>query len=185
MKLADFGVATKLTKGEKANSVVGTPYWMAPEIIEMSGYISTACDIWSVGCTVIELLTGSPPYFDLNKWSALIKIVQDEHPPLPADISENCKDFLLKCFEKDAGSRIEAKDLLKHPWVRSQGHQALDIINDTHNQLPQEVTNTVRLHMDKTESLPLFPGKVNVKNYECDRSHIYYLACSSYKQVSK
>ena len=62
-------MATKLTDSEKANSFAGTPYWMAPEVIENSGQISSnrsACDIWSLGCTVIELLTGKPPYFELN-----------------------------------------------------------------------------------------------------------------------
>jgi serine/threonine protein kinase len=62
VKLADFGVATKLTDAGKSNSFAGTPYWMAPEVIEMSGQESSACDIWSLGCTVLELLTGSPPY---------------------------------------------------------------------------------------------------------------------------
>lgn len=59
---------------------------MAPEIIELAG-ASTKSDIWSVGCTVIELLTGEPPYFDLAPMPALFRIVQDEHPPLPSDIS--------------------------------------------------------------------------------------------------
>merc|ERR1719399_2708774 len=71
VKLADFGVATKLEAAgldTKANSVVGTTYWMAPEIIQMSGF-TTASDIWSVGCTVIELISGAPPYFDLQPMS--------------------------------------------------------------------------------------------------------------------
>ena len=60
VKLADFGVATKLTEAEKEknNSFAGTPHWMAPEVIEMSGNVTTASDIWSVGCTVYELLKG-------------------------------------------------------------------------------------------------------------------------------
>jgi serine/threonine protein kinase len=66
VKLADFGVATKLTDTERSNSFAGTPYWMAPEVIEMSGHITSACDIWSVGCTVLELLKGTPPYFEAN-----------------------------------------------------------------------------------------------------------------------
>ncbi len=65
MKLADFGVATKLNESEKNNSFAGTPYWMAPEVIEME-QVTSACDIWSLGCTVIELYTCRPPYFELN-----------------------------------------------------------------------------------------------------------------------
>jgi hypothetical protein len=118
VKLADFGVATKLNESRKSDSVVGTPYWMAPEIIEMTGQQSPACDIWSVGCTVIELLTGKPPYFDLQQMAALFRIVQDDHPPLPESISAACKDFLLECFQKDPNRRIDAVGLLKHPWVK-------------------------------------------------------------------
>ena len=116
--MADFGVATKLTENEKANSLAGTPYWMAPEVIEMSGQITSACDIWSLGCTVIELLTGKPPYFDLNQFSAMTKIVNYEMPPLPDSISDELKDFLTKCFNKDPFSRLDAKILLKHPWLK-------------------------------------------------------------------
>lgn len=118
VKLADFGVATKLNETKEADSVAGTPYWMAPEIIEMSGIISPACDIWSVGCTVIELLTGKPPYFDMQQMAALFRIVQDDHPPLPDDISKFCSDFLLECFQKDPNRRISATQLLRHPWIK-------------------------------------------------------------------
>ncbi len=118
IKLADFGVATRLSDSRKSDSVVGTPYWMAPEIIEMTGQQSSACDIWSVGCTVLELLTGKPPYFDLQQMPALFRIVQDEHPPLPDGISASLKDFLLSCFAKDPNRRIDAAGLLKHPWLK-------------------------------------------------------------------
>ncbi|KAJ1636274.1 kinase-like domain-containing protein [Pavlovales sp. CCMP2436] len=78
VKLADFGVAARVADdSDRSNSVVGTPYWMAPEIIKMSGF-TTASDIWSLGCTCIELLNGEPPYFDLAPMSALYRIVQDE-----------------------------------------------------------------------------------------------------------
>jgi len=101
VKLADFGVATKLNETRKSDSVVGTPYWMAPEIIEMTGQQSSACDIWSVGCVTVELLTGKPPYFDLQQMPALFRIVQDEHPPLPDGISPALEDFLMQCFTED------------------------------------------------------------------------------------
>jgi serine/threonine protein kinase len=84
VKLADFGVATKSNLAEY--SVVGTPYWMAPEVIELSG-ATTASDIWSLGCTVIELLDGKPPYHKLQPMPALFRIVNDDHPPLPEGAS--------------------------------------------------------------------------------------------------
>ena len=97
VKLADFGVARKLTDSPigRSTSVVGTPYWMAPEVIEMSAF-TTASDIWSLGCTILELLNGEPPYYELKPITALYRIVQDEHPPLPPDLSPNLYDFLRR-----------------------------------------------------------------------------------------
>ncbi|KAL5055322.1 hypothetical protein RYX36_036004 [Vicia faba] len=119
VKLADFGVATKLTEADvNTHSVVGTPYWMAPEVIEMSG-VCAASDIWSVGCTVIELLTCVPPYYDLQPMPALFRIVQDEHPPIPDSLSPDITDFLHQCFKKDARQRPDAKTLLSHPWIQN------------------------------------------------------------------
>ena len=87
VKLADFGVSTSTLAGpDKEAQVVGTPYWMAPEIIQLSGATS-ASDIWSVGCTVIELLQGKPPYHNLAAMPALFAIVNDDHPPLPEGVS--------------------------------------------------------------------------------------------------
>lgn len=60
---------------------------VAPEIIEMTGQQSAAVDVWSVGCTVVELLTGRPPYFDMQQMPAMFRIVHDDHPPLPPNIS--------------------------------------------------------------------------------------------------
>ncbi|KAM9966163.1 hypothetical protein ACTFIR_006355 [Dictyostelium discoideum] len=117
IKLADFGVATKFDDTSAA-AVVGTPYWMAPEIIELNG-ATTKSDIWSVGCTVIELLTGSPPYYDLGQMPALFRIVQDDCPPLPEGISPPLKDWLMQCFQKDPNLRISAQKLLKHKWIQA------------------------------------------------------------------
>lgn len=115
VKLADFGVASRTT-GLNENSVVGTPYWMAPEVIELSG-ATTASDIWSLGCTVIELLEGKPPYCNLQPMPALFRIVNDDHPPLPQGASPAVKDFLMQCFQKDPNLRVSARKLLKHPWI--------------------------------------------------------------------
>ncbi|XP_044968145.1 MAP3K epsilon protein kinase 1-like isoform X1 [Hordeum vulgare subsp. vulgare] len=119
VKLADFGVATKLTEADvNTHSVVGTPYWMAPEVIEMSG-VCAASDIWSVGCTVIELLTCSPPYYELQPMPALFRIVQDVQPPIPEGFSPEITDFLRQCFQKDSIQRPDAKTLLMHPWLQN------------------------------------------------------------------
>ena len=88
VKLADFGVATRTTTLHES-SVVGTPYWMAPEVIELYG-AKTASDIWSLGCTVIELLDGRPPYHKLQPMHALFRIVNDDHPPIPEGASPVC-----------------------------------------------------------------------------------------------
>ncbi|KZT28795.1 hypothetical protein NEOLEDRAFT_1129017 [Neolentinus lepideus HHB14362 ss-1] len=117
VKLADFGVASKATPGVVNDAaVVGSPYWMAPEVIEQSG-ATTASDIWSVGCTVIELLEGKPPYHFLDPMPALFRIVQDDCPPIPEGASPIVRNFLEHCFQKDANLRISAKKLLKHPWM--------------------------------------------------------------------
>lgn len=121
VKLADFGVSTSTLAGpDKEAQVVGTPYWMAPEIIQLSGATS-ASDIWSVGCTVIELLQGKPPYHNLAAMPALFAIVNDDHPPLPEGVSPVCipsrwgcrdtitnvtRDRLLVTFSCNASRRI-------------------------------------------------------------------------------
>ncbi|KAJ5193895.1 Armadillo-like helical [Penicillium cf. griseofulvum] len=115
VKLADFGVASRTT-GLSESSVVGTPYWMAPEVIELSG-ATTASDIWSLGCTVIELLEGKPPYHNMQPMPALFRIVNDDHPPFSQGASPAVKDFLMQCFQKDPNLRVSARKLLKHPWI--------------------------------------------------------------------
>lgn len=73
----------------------------------------------SVGCVVIELLEGKPPYHFLDPMPALFRIVQDDCPPIPEGASHIVKDFLYHCFQKDANLRVSAKKLLKHSWMVS------------------------------------------------------------------
>lgn len=91
---------------------------MAPEIIEMNGATTTS-DVWSVGCTIIELVTGNPPYFELDTMPALFRIVQDDSPPIPDNITPLLRDFLMKCFQKEPLLRSSADQLLKHRWLMS------------------------------------------------------------------
>ncbi|KAI8882114.1 kinase-like protein, partial [Backusella circina FSU 941] len=117
VKLTDFGVSLNLKiKGVDADTISGTPNWMAPEVIELKG-ATTKSDIWSLGCTLIELVTGKPPYNDMLPMSAMFRIVEDDYPPLPNNISEEMHDFLLKCFQKNPDDRASSADLLQHPWI--------------------------------------------------------------------
>eukprot|EP01097_Dermamoeba_algensis_P008874 TRINITY_DN6093_c0_g1_i1.p1 TRINITY_DN6093_c0_g1~~TRINITY_DN6093_c0_g1_i1.p1 ORF type:complete len:702 (+),score=199.13 TRINITY_DN6093_c0_g1_i1:52-2157(+) len=114
-KLADFGSCTY--EAIHGKDVVGTPFWMAPEIIEGKG-CSFKSDIWSVGCMVIELITGSPPHWASGADLALFRMVQQPHPPLPK-VSNDLEDFLLNCFVRDVEKRPSANDLLAHRWIIS------------------------------------------------------------------
>jgi len=128
VKLADFGVAlvshTKQRGGDNSNDdfasteVMGSPYWMAPEVITFSSPVTDRADIWSLGATIIELMTGKPPYFDMPQMSAMFHIAESEEaPPYPENISEDLVDFLNKCFERDPTKRPSAQELLHHKWV--------------------------------------------------------------------
>ncbi|KJA27969.1 hypothetical protein HYPSUDRAFT_112868, partial [Hypholoma sublateritium FD-334 SS-4] len=139
VKLSDFGVSLNLRamaregtagggggkdggkegKEGKEGEVAGTPNWMAPEVIELQG-ASTKSDIWSLGCTVIELLTGRPPYAEIaNGMSVMFRIVEDDMPPFPPDASELLRHFLTQCFRKDPALRPSAELLCEHPWLKT------------------------------------------------------------------
>jgi len=117
-KLADFGMAGRADSQNTKFTVQGSPYWMAPEIIQMEG-AGFPSDIWSVGCSCIELLTSKPPYFDLQPMQALFKVVNSEENMIPEGFTDNCNDFLTKCLIKDPENRGVAADLLQHVWLIS------------------------------------------------------------------
>ncbi|RDX96686.1 Mitogen-activated protein kinase kinase kinase 5, partial [Mucuna pruriens] len=124
VKLADFGLA-KILMGNSYNlSLKGSPYWMAPEVVkgaiknESNPNVVTAIDIWSLGCTIIEMLTGKPPWSEVEAPSAMFKVLQ-ESPPIPETLSSVGKDFLQQCFQRDPADRPSAVTLLKHAFVKN------------------------------------------------------------------
>lgn len=117
-KLADFGSATYAAVNRKLEAK-GTPFWMAPELIDETAAAGLPSDIWSVGCTIIELLTGEPPYWKLGPTVALYRMANDPHPPLPDELQPQLRDFLMKCFERNPAERPTADELLRHTWITS------------------------------------------------------------------
>ncbi|KAL9141269.1 hypothetical protein ABFS82_14G091800 [Erythranthe guttata] len=119
VKLADFGLAKVTTKLNDIKSCKGTPYWMAPEVVNQRNHgYGRAADIWSLGCTVLEMLTGHIPYSHLEGMQALFRIGRGELPPIPNTLSKDAQDFILKCLQVNPEDRPTAAQLLEHPFVK-------------------------------------------------------------------
>ncbi|CAE6433499.1 unnamed protein product [Rhizoctonia solani] len=123
IKISDFGISKKvednLLGGSRIHrpSLQGSVFWMAPEVVKQTSYTYKA-DIWSVGCLVVEMLTGQHPWAQLSQMQAIFKIGSLARPTIPPDISPEAEDFLNKTFELDYTIRPTAAELLNHPWVR-------------------------------------------------------------------
>ncbi|KAM3912874.1 STE20-like serine/threonine-protein kinase isoform 2-T2 [Leptodactylus fuscus] len=124
VKLADFGVSAKNTRTlQRRDSFIGTPYWMAPEVVmcetSKDRPYDFKADVWSLGVTLIEMAQIEPPHHELNPMRVLLKIAKSEPPTLaqPSRWSRDFNDFLRKCLEKNLDARWTTVQLLQHPFV--------------------------------------------------------------------
>ena len=127
-KLADFGAA-RWSAGElgcRSGAILprGSPLWMAPEVIR-GEYQGPESDVWSLGCTVIEMLSGKPAWEDCGA-GTLIRIgYSDDLPEFPAELSESVRDFLEKCLRREPTERWSCDQLLKHPFISSSSPNSI------------------------------------------------------------
>uniref|UniRef100_A0AC11C2W3 TAO kinase 1 n=1 Tax=Ovis aries TaxID=9940 RepID=A0AC11C2W3_SHEEP len=133
VKLADFGSASMASP---ANSFVGTPYWMAPEVILAmdEGQYDGKVDVWSLGITCIELAERKPPLFNMNAMSALYHIAQNESPTLQSnEWSDYFRNFVDSCLQKIPQDRPTSEELLKHMFVLRERPETvlIDLIQRT------------------------------------------------------
>ncbi|KFK43030.1 hypothetical protein AALP_AA1G069700 [Arabis alpina] len=120
IKLADFGSAIRTGNSPATVAPRGSPLWMAPEVIRRE-YQGPESDVWSIGCTVIEMVTGKPAWEDKGIDSLSRISFSDELPVFPVTLSENGCDFLDKCLKRDRNQRWSCDQLLQHPFL-SQCH---------------------------------------------------------------
>lgn len=124
VKLADFGLAKHLTPHSNDLSLKGSPHWMAPEVLQAvlrkdaNMEDTFTMDIWSLGCTVIEMVTGKPPWNEFNAGQAMFNVLR-RSPPIPECLSSAGKDFLSRCLQRNPENRSSAASLLDHPFLRN------------------------------------------------------------------
>ncbi|XP_068215254.1 myosin-IIIb-like isoform X2 [Palaemon carinicauda] len=154
IKLVDFGVSSHLSSTwGRRNTSVGTPYWMAPEVIaceqQLDYSYDVRCDVWSLGITAIELADGEPPLSEIHPMRALFQIPRNPPPQLdrPVEWTMDFNDFISECLVKDFEQRPIAKELLQHPFIKNVPNNPEEIRrglvllqNDLrkHNQLIQK-----------------------------------------------
>ncbi|KAF5745134.1 mitogen-activated protein kinase kinase kinase YODA [Tripterygium wilfordii] len=137
IKLADFGMAKHITSCSSMLSFKGSPYWMAPEVVMNTNGYSLAVDIWSLGCTILEMATSKPPWSQYEGVAAIFKIGNSKDmPDIPDYLSNDAKSFVKLCLQRDPSARPTAAQLLDHSFIRDQATTGVANISITREAFP-------------------------------------------------
>uniref|UniRef100_A0A674MHB4 non-specific serine/threonine protein kinase n=1 Tax=Takifugu rubripes TaxID=31033 RepID=A0A674MHB4_TAKRU len=168
VKLADFGVSAKNTKTlQRRDSFIGTPYWMAPEVVmcetSKDRPYDYKADIWSLGVTLIELAQIEPPNHEMNPMRVLLKIAKSEPPTLmhPSRWSPEFNDFLRKALDKNVDNRWSSVQLIQHPFVASvtDCRPLREIIAEAKAEVTEEIEDSKEEEEEEEEpDTPAAPG---------------------------
>ncbi|KAF7493923.1 Mitogen-activated protein kinase kinase kinase 15 [Sarcoptes scabiei] len=172
VKISDFGTSKRLAGlNPKTETFTGTFQYMAPEVIDQGtrGYGAPA-DIWSLGCTVVEMATGKTPFIELSSGHEVIFKVGyfKQHPEIPATLSDKAKYFIEKCFEPDSSSRPSASELLEYPFMESGASRKRKQVTQLQPINNNKVNNNNRITIDfnRSVSMPLDPNGDQALNGE-------------------
>ncbi|XP_070772556.1 STE20-like serine/threonine-protein kinase isoform X2 [Enoplosus armatus] len=168
VKLADFGVSAKNTKTlQRRDSFIGTPYWMAPEVVmcetSKDRPYDYKADIWSLGITLIELAQIEPPNHEMNPMRVLLKIAKADPPTLmqPSRWSPEFSDFLKRCLDKHVDNRWTLTQLLQHSFVSNvtDNRPLRELIAEAKAEVTEEIEeHKEEEEEEETEAQPLFQG---------------------------
>ena len=140
IKLIDFGLSRKYSKDEKMHTILGTPYYVAPEVLK--GEYDEKCDIWSIGAMTYLMLCGDPPFTGSSNNEIFKKIVKTDikfNPYKWKNISNNAKDFVKLCLNKNASERPSASKAVEHKWFSN-------VVKETHSlkNLPKNILINIK-----------------------------------------
>ncbi|KAH6824068.1 hypothetical protein C2S53_002960 [Perilla frutescens var. hirtella] len=145
VKLTNFGIHKQIAEKCRTSWLMDSPYWMAPEVIMNPNVRNSAADIWSLGCTVLEMATLKPPLSQYDGVVASFKVAHHmELPTVPVHLSDACKDILRQCLQWNPLHRATASQLLEHPFVKDLSPLGERILVSTSSGHPA-VTNAVNV----------------------------------------